>query len=120
MLQSKTAAKNAAKVSTYKTILESNRNWKESELSLNGVFKYLASKQGKQDVKAFLSALNEDLKTSGKSPLLIEDFTLSNFLTNVKPLTITFKGEIKPYLPESKKLFSVSFVLKGFMLSAKA
>lgn len=120
MTQSKTAAKNAAKVSTYKTILEANKTWRESELSLNGVFKYLASKQGKHDVKSFLSALNEDLKTSGKVPLLVEDFTLINFLTNVKTLTIVFKGEVKPYLPETKKLFSVSYVLKGFMLSSKA
>lgn len=115
-----TTAKNAAKVSTYKTILEANKTWKESELSLNGVFKYLASKQGKQDVKTFLSSLNEDLKASGKSPLLYEDFNLVNFLKVAKPLNITFKGEMKPYLPETKKLFSVSFVLKGFMLASKA
>jgi hypothetical protein len=124
----KTAAqKNQVKKSTFKTRLEINKAWKESELSLNGVFKYIKrEKKGNQNSKLlngadlWLSDLNEELKTLGKSLILIEDINLSNFLEKIKTIEVTFKGEIKPYLSPEKKLFSPAFILRGFELISKA
>jgi hypothetical protein len=112
------AAKNAVKKSAFKSRIEINKTWRESELSLNGVFKYL-SKQ-KSDLKTWLSLLNLDLEKQGKQPLLIDDVNLSNFLDKIKSIEVTFKGEIKPYMNKDKKLFSPAFILRGFELISKS
>lgn len=121
------AQKNQIKKSTFKTRLEINKAWRESELSLNGCFKYI-KRDSKGKVKAkllngvdlWLSNLNEELKTLGKTPLLIEDISLINFLEKIKAVEITFKNEVKPYMNKDKKLFSPAFILRGFELISKA
>lgn len=119
MSQSKTAAKNAGKKSLHSIIIDSNKNWKNENLSLNGIFKYFATSQGKADLKTFLTQFNIELKNQGKNELSLTDLNMVNFLESIKSVKVTFKGVESPYLKPEKKLFSVSFVLKGFSLAAR-
>lgn len=108
--------KNAVKRSAHRTKIELNQKFKDENLSLNGVFKFLNKE--KKGVKFWLTDLNFDLTKKGKANLLFEDINISYFLENIKGIERIYKKESTPYLKHDKKLFSVSFVLDGFKLIA--